>query len=408
MFAPKGETRKTVRKGKIVKNDFREIPITRPINPNTNRLEGDDTGYRNIPASPLDFENPDPMVVLEDDLAYPLYSIGYTPGLSAVYTRILVGPNKILVREPVARGLREANALLKPYGRALKVVDGWRPWWRQTPMWTGLRNEIVRSNGLYNRPLSIYDEVSVGMKTDEVCSYSRVVISDKFEIAKHDLIHGDRSEELAVAAQQFKQTPEEVATLYLTFLANLGQNDLEIDQDAVTAHGNGGAIDVWMVDTTTGRWVNLGVPYDYFPAPGTEISPSVMNFFDIPEVDWKVYAEAVRIDSTLQRYLHELGYAKVTKKVFHQAQSERRLLYRVMTQCGASYFSLGKEQGEPWHFQFGNERGGNQASVSGLEGSGNACHAILRGLSQAAWSNSVGHQLAVRDFGFSPIRNPST
>lgn len=385
-----------------MKHDLGQNPIVRDINPNTGRLEGDDTGYRNVPGSPLEFENPDPLVVLESDLAYPLYAIGRTPRLSAPYTPNLRSPAQVLVREPVARGLREANALLRPYHRAIKVVDGWRGWWTQRDMWAALQKEVLRKEGLLRRHLPIFEEVLVGMKTDDLCSYCTVVEDESFETAKQELLQGPKSEELAQASTQLALPPQKVAQLHLTFLANQGRNNLKIDPDAVTAHGNGGAIDLWMVNTDTGRWVNLGVPYDYFPAPGTRMSPSVMDYFDLPEVDWKVYAEAVAADPTLQLYLQELGYSRVTPQVFREAQRERRLLYGVMKKCGSTYFSLDRERGEPWHFQLGNERGGNQANIPGLAGSGNACHAILQGHPLAVWSNSVGHKLAARDFGFYP------
>lgn len=376
-----------------MKNPFSELPIVRDINPHTGLLEGDDSGYRKVPVTSLDSENPDPMVVLTEVATRPLYALGATPGLCTYYPTGLGGPSTVLVRAPIARGLIEADQILTAYNRKVLVVDGWRPWWVQAALWTYLRADIIKAEGLTDGELSIYDEVRIGCKADDVGSYCAVLENDEFQTAKEQLINGEQGEELAQAAEKLGKSIDDTATLFLTFGANLKRNGLSVQEDAVTAHGNGGAVDLWTIDATTGKFSNLGVPFDFVPRPGIAISPAVINYFDMPEITPEVYAAEVAQDPTLQRYLRELGYETATQEVFYEAQIERRILFHTMMQLGGSYFSLDKDLGEPWHFQLGNERGGNQA-LGALLGSGNGCHAKLKGIEEAVWSNSVGHKLA--------------
>jgi len=378
---------------------FSEQPIVRGTNPNTGLLEGDDSGYRKVPVSGLDNENPDPMVLVTEVATLPLYAQGAVKGLCVYYPEGLGGPDKVLVRAPVAKGLAQADVLLKPYGRKLLVVDGWRPWWVQAALWAYLRTEIIKAEGLTDGQLSIYDEVRLGCKADDVGSYCAVLENDEFQAAKAGFV-SEKDEEICEAAVKLGKSPDEVATLFLTFEANLKRNKLRVQEDAVTAHGNGGAVDVWTTDKD-GRFSNLGVPFDYVPPPNTDISPAVINYFEMVQPDH--YQAMVGRDPTLQKYLTELGVpinnGDVMRDTFYRAQRERRILFHTMMALGGTYFSLDKDLGEPWHFQLGNERGGNQAQVSGLEGSGNGCHAILKGIKSAVWSNAVGHKLAKQILG---------
>ncbi len=373
-----------------------DLPITRPINSFTSLLEGDDSGYRNVPTSVLEQSAPDPMVLVTETMTHPLYSRGATPGLCVHYPTGLPGaPDQVIVRAPVAHMLVEADLLLAPYDRRLVVVDGWRPYWVQRELWAYLRRQIMGALGLTSEAMSIYDELNVGIKADDVGSYCAVVENDTFHDVKQKLLTGSEAEELTSAAAQLSKSVDEAATLLLTFRANLGENNLSLQKDAVTAHGNGGSVDLWMIDTKTSRYVNLGVPFDYTARPGYQIaSPAVINYFDLENVTPEVYAGEVAADPILRRYLSELGVANVTPEIFREAQYERRLLFQAMEAVGATYFSLSTELGEPWHFNAPNSYGGKQANVAGLEGSGNGCHAILRGKREAVWSNKMGHQLA--------------
>ena len=90
--------------------------------------------------------------------------------------------------------------------------------------------------------------------------------------------------------------------------------------------------------------------------------------------------------------------ASITAEVMSSIRRERRILFHAMRDVGATYFSLGRDSGEPWHFNFGNERGGRQAAL--LPGAGNAGHSLLKnvrdpetGAWTAAWGNATAHRL---------------
>ncbi len=375
--------------------NFDKFAIVRPLNYFTGRLEGDDSGYRKVPVSPFDESNPDPMETLTTVATRPLYAVGATEGLCTYYPGGLGGPDQVLVRAPIARGLEEADRILATYERKLIVVDGWRPYLTQAALWRYLRREIVVAEGLQDSTLTIFDEVRIGMKADDVGSYCAAVENEEFGDAKTALIRGMQGSAVESAATKLRKSVDETATLYLTFMANLGMSALKLQEDAVTAHGNGGAVDLWMTDRSTGKYANLGVPFDYVPPPETDVSPAVINYFEMVEL--KHYQNMVARDPTLQKYLAYFGVrgiGDVTQRVFDEAQRERRVLFHTMMTLGGSYFSLDKDLGEPWHFQLGNERGGRQANETGLCGSGNGCHAILKGKAEAVWSNAVGHRLA--------------
>lgn len=375
--------------------EWGKTPIIRDTLEHTGRLDGDDSGYRDVEISLSDGENPDPMVIVTDVATRPLYAVGATPGLCVYYPGGIGGPDKVLVRKPVAEALVRVDQMLAPYNRKLLVVDGWRPWWVQAALWKYLRAQIIGALGLEDGNLSIQQEVEIGLKADDVGSYCALVQDQKFEIEMAYLMDR-RGNELSSATAALGKDVNTIATLYLTFEANLGRNELKIAEDAITAHGNGGSVDTWMLDND-GRYVNLGVPFDYVPCPGTQISPAVMNYFEM--VTPAEFREQVARDVVLQQYFAELGIAIVTDFVFAQARRERRILYHAMREVGASYFSLSTDLGEPWHFNVGNELGGNQFGI--LPGSGNGCHALLKnvrsaetGKPMAVWSNSVGHALA--------------
>jgi D-alanyl-D-alanine dipeptidase len=363
------------------------------------RLDGDDTGYRGVAISPLDVENPDPLVPIVDVATLPIYNVGKVNGLCEYYGRGLGGPATIFVRIPVLGALLEVDQLLIDHNRQLVVVDGWRPWWVQAALWRYLRGQIIRSRGLNPEDLTIAEELEVGLKADDVGSYCGLRQDDALIEAISRLVQSGQGEELAKAAVSLDITVYKATELFLTFKANMGEGSLKIEESAITAHGNGGAVDVWMRNTTTGKYVNLGVPFDYVPRPDVAVSPAVINYFDMDGINTAVYAEEVAQDPILRTYLRHLGITTVNDGVFTEAQEERRLLFHAMRSVGCSYFSLNTDLGEPWHFNVPNWYGGNQ--VAELPGSGNTCHALLAdvrdrttGQPMAVWSNEVAHRLA--------------
>src|SRR5205085_9589710 len=101
----------------------------------------------------------------------------------------------------------------------------------------------------------------------------------------------------------------------------------------------------------------------------------------------------------LKSYLSGFGIERVTEKNMEEMKTERRLLFHIMMSIGASYFSLSKANGECWHFNFGNERGGKQ--FDSLPYGGNAAHSLLKnirdtktGQIMASWTNQAGNEMA--------------
>lgn len=378
-----------------------EKAIERKILAHTGLLDGDDSGYRDVPIFQGDQEDPDPMVVLTEVDTLPVYARGSQTGLCTMYDGGLGAPDVTLVRKPLVEPLVRANEILKPYGRKILVVDGWRSYLTQMALWKYLRAEIIQNLGLKDGSLTLREELLVGIKADDVGSFVACVKDEKFAGAKVALMT-EKGDELAAASTEFGKPTEVLAELFLHFQTDLRRTKLTLEDSAVTAHGNGGAVDCWLLNTETGKPVNLGVGFDYFPPQQVMTlgpSPAVVNYFDMAKVNVEVFAAQVAADPHLQRYLSELGYDKVTSEVFAEAQRERRLLFHTMMEIGASYFSLLDDLGEPWHFNLGNLAGGKQAKM--LPGSGNGCHALLKdirhvetGERMAVWANDVAHRLA--------------
>lgn len=365
-----------------------EIPIVRDVNPLTGRLEGDDTGYRDVAVASEDLENPDPMVVLPQGVrGYSVYGLGGAPRVcSAYYAGGIGGLKEIFVREPVANGIVRVNARLRPYGRGLLVVDGFRSARTQAALWIDI---LTRIAGQDPRDLSLRELVVLGLKADDTGSYAPVVESEIF-LGAIEVILSEHEVEVAQTAIELGIEEREVARLYLTFQGNLGLVNFELNLKGNTAHGNGGAIDAFTYDLETGHPVNHGVPFDY---PGRI---SVIDFFE-NEGNLDVLREAIDADPVLAQHFVEFGGASVTPEIFRQIQRERRMLVNAMEDIGATYFSLGDEVGECWHFNLPNT-GGKQSGV--IPNSGNSCQAILvgakhalRGDVEANWSNEAGHNL---------------
>lgn len=371
--------------------EFTQKPIVRGINPHTGLPDGDDSGYRNVPVCPEDDQNPDPLVdVTKYGIkAVPVYAIGSVPGLCPFYNNGLGSQPKVLVRRPLA--LVEANQLLEPYNRELVALDGWRSVQVQALLWVYIRNQMMRGEGIKNPNLSIAEEIRIGLKADEVGSYAPVLQDDAYKLAAETLL-SERRDQIQQAIDLLHIPEAEVVNLYLTFRGNHGVDGLRLDTTALTAHGGGGAIDMYTISTRTGLFTNMGVPFDYVPPHGTQINAAVMDYFDMPQVDVKEYRRMVETDPVLQRYLRELGINEVTERVFREAQTERRIMFHTIEELHGSYYSLRIESGENWHAQFGNTRGGNQAHL--YPNSGNSCHARLKGLPVANWGNAAAHRMA--------------
>ncbi len=381
--------------------DFRTSPIHRPVLAHTGRLDGDDTGYRDVAVSPFDDTNPDLLVPVGmfGIMSLAVYAHGRTHGLTPYYGAGLGASPEVLVREPVAHGLWEVDAMLRQYKRRLIVLDGFRPASIQAALWRAVRQRIIDERGWQGRTLSVADELELGTLADDVGSYNKIVMDDAYQAAIKAINRDPRlTEQISEAVEKSggQSSFDQVLGTYVVFMANLGRIAIKLDKAAPTAHGSGGAIDVWMVNTETGQYVNLGCPFDYVPRTGVSTSPGVIDYFEL--IKPEEYRAEVENHAVLRQYLAELGITEVTEQVFREAQEERRILKHAFTACGGTYFSLNRNFGEPWHFQLGNERGGRQAKM--YHGAGNTCHSLLEnvrgcdGKFLAVWGNAAAHRMA--------------
>jgi D-alanyl-D-alanine dipeptidase len=251
---------------------------------------------------------------------------------------------------------------------------------------------LLAEAGLDAAGLSVGEIVTWGRRADDTASFCAVVADEAFAQALEALRAGPRWSEVEVAAAALEINAEAAAQELLVFEANLGVTPLRLDTSAPTAHGSGGAVDVFLVDRG-GRLVNLGVPFD------SASEAAEMSFFDRSTLPH--YQDLVAADPGLRVHLTELGVdpTRVTAADFEAIRAERRLLFHAMNAVGATFFSLGYAAGEPWHFNLSNEDGGKQAME--LPGAGNACQSLLRdvrdrvtGCWTAVWGNAAAHTLA--------------
>lgn len=369
--------------------NFREIPIVLGINPFTNLIDGDDTGYRKIAVSPLDAIDPDPLVFLYEHeiLELPVYHRGATSLICPYYPNGIGGYSNILVREPVLRGLVEADAILQGYKRKILTLDGFRHGYTQQELWKYHFRLGMRTSRIGLKTLTITQLVSLGMEADAIGSYCDVVRDEAFQAQHNVLLNGKYAEEFNTLAKKLNMDVREVVDLYLCFCTNLEPNGLTLNFNAPTAHGSGGAIDLWLIDLETDLPCFFGAPFDYMAPSHLSVSPVVLDYFDRPDVTVDTYYEALEADLVLRDHVFMHGFSGRVENAFRTAQEERRVLFHTMKALGGTVYN-----GEFFHYQYGNERGGKQKGD--FLGSGNACHAILTGKQEAVWGNSAAHSLA--------------
>jgi D-alanyl-D-alanine dipeptidase len=366
--------------------------LNKPIHPSpvsANRRAGDDSGYRNIHTSFLDNEDPDPLEVVPSKMSYPAYARGPLRGICLEYKGGLPKALPVnLLRAPALKAVREADALVRQStGCSILVLDGFRPAHVQAALWSYIRNQIMKKKHLRGR-LPLKTEIEIGILADNIGSYCKIQESNLFKSSAATLVHDPKhGPDLEAVAVKHSFTPYDAACLYLTFMANK-DGKFQLDWNAPTAHGSGGAADLWLL-LPDGTPANLGVPFDYASPAGTD-SPAEMDYFE-REGAADRYRNAVKEDPVLSQYLKEIGINEVNEEVFRDIQTNRRILFNAMMSVGATHYFA-----ESWHFNFGNERGGRQSGISNLKGSGNACHAILKGRDLAVWGNEAAHRLARR------------
>lgn len=371
-------------------DNWQNQPIVREVLRHTGRLDGDDTGYRDVAVHPGDEADPDPLVVLPTSLLrIPVYARGATPRITPLYEDGLGASPHIQVRAPVALALLEADEILVPFDRRLLVLDGFRPASVQARLWSWLFRRSLALAGLDVNDLAPRDWIAYGRAADDVGSYCACVEDAAFVEMVERCASDHRSELMDYGS------PEAVARELVTFQINYGLREGNLDTQANTAHGSGGAVDVILADKSSCVPMMMGVPFD-------STSPAaVMDWFE--RNDDVVLRRLVSQDEALSTYFADFGLTvnEIDDTLVDAVRQERRLLFHAMKSVGASFFSLGIDNGESWHFNLGNERGGNQASI--LHGAGNACHSLLRnivdpasGHIMAVWGNATAHKLAVQ------------
>lgn len=367
--------------------DLRDVPIGRPVLPHTGRLDGDDTGYRDVAVDPEDSERPDPLVPLPASLARcAVYAVGSPARVSPYYPSGLGASPLMLLRAPALAALLEADARLASRDRRVFVLDAWRSADVQAGLWAHVFSRLLAAERKNVEALSVADWLRLGRAADDTASFCRLLRDARVDDAVQALINR-HSAALAACGPDLQVC----ATELLTYKANWGSVHLPLDEQANTAHGSGGACDVILADADGPT--NIGVPFD-------STSPAaVVDWFEHAEADQ--YRDVVMRDPGIRAYLEAFAVAPadIDADLMARIRAERRLLFHAMNAVGASYFSLAEDQGEAWHFNFGNERGGRQADR--LRGAGNACHSMLRdirdpatGVWTAAWGNAAAHVMA--------------
>jgi D-alanyl-D-alanine dipeptidase len=297
--------------------------------------------------------------------------------------------DRLLLRAPALLAVEEANELLKPYNRELMISDGFRPIHRQAQMFCRVLERFTGSK-VYE-DLSLFEKISLGRKTNASILYVDIIKDAVYDEETYKIRQSSLWPEFVSLAEKFCISSDILLHEFLVYETNGGRRSLTLDTISNTAHGTGGAIDVWLIDRSTGRFVNRGIPSSY-----NNVS-AVMDYFE-----WatsKMFQQEVDENSRLKEYLHDFGIEKIDDKCMLAIREERRLLFHAMMTVGASYFSLGKTEGECWHFNFGNERGGHQYNI--LPNAGNPSHSLLKNIRDpkngqitAVWGNEVAHELA--------------
>ncbi len=367
--------------------NLREVPIVLENLAHTGKIDGDDSGYRDVAISPLDLENPDLLVEANSFITcYPVYYKGPEQKICPYYSGGIGGMGQLLVRKPVLGAMLDVNKILQPFGRQLLLLDAYRPAKIQARLW---RYQFYLKMGIgVDWTNNLTKSIICAQEADKIGSFVEPVKNDLYwiDFNWHKTDQGPTHQKVTEAAEALGISEEDVIHWIMVIIANDGDDLLVLDSQASTAHGSGGAIDVYMCGTSSGRPSCLGVPYDY---PG---AASRIDFCE-KEENIEELENSRRNDPMLRQYLLEHGIRKISADNFNSMRDERRLLFHAITEASGTFYVH-----ESWHFQFGNERGGNQRTE--LPGAGNTCHSLLKNVRDqsgnitAAWGNAAAHKLA--------------
>ncbi len=187
-----------------------------------------------------------------------------------------------------------------------------------------------------------------------------------------------------------KQFPRKTDDLIVIGAASLGLADLEVDDLYPAPHSTGMAADIELIETETGRLVNMGVPVDsqgictwfgfYDPVVTTMIEPELRKRGLLPlAARKKYYHDEVRRRREFQDHLVACGVdvleflrgKRYFTEVWNEICGNRRGFAAVCDMLGVHIYG-----GEWWHVEFDNRYGG---VLSDLLVSGGPPVAIYRG-----------------------------
>lgn len=373
--------------------NFREMPIVLKVLDHTGNVDGDDgyseklkMKYRDVKVCDADTKNPDPLVVINDEMrCMPIYSGGAARGITPYYGTGIGAPSTVLVRKPVLQCLRLANDQLRPFSRMLLVLDGWRPADVQVGVWGDVRSRRIEQLGLKGQELTVQQEVEIGDYADNIGSFCAVVKNEKFEAEVKKLEESDRWGQVMAASEALNKPILDVVELYLTFLANRGAIRLDLNNTVTTAHGNGGATDLFLIDFDA-KPVCLGVPFDF------DGEAARMDWFE-DEDNLDPFKKMIMDRPDLCEYLIECGVTRFNRDTFNRIRDERRMLYWACVSVGATIYV-----NEPWHFNWPCREGGKLAML--FPDAGNGCQSFLKNVRDpegqliAVWGNDTGNRLA--------------
>lgn len=384
--------------------NLRKAPIVLAVLAHTGKLTGDDgrgpllPGYRGFGFIPEDEENPDPLVSLDTEgfNTMPVYASGHNDArvTGGRYEGGIGGKSVVLLRKPAARALWKFQNILGEYGLSVLALDGYRPVEVQRQGFVYLVGEILtdRFPGKEYKDLTIEQQFEVGLAADDVFAYVNAVTNIKFEAEVAELFKRSSAALYQMALVSGKSA-RDIAEEIVTYHANLGIVDVDLDADAPMAHRGGGALDLFPLDLKTMAPALLGVPFDYPSPAGLTLTPSAMHFFEDKE-NWKIYQRVAKSDPLLKKYLELNGVKEVTDEVCEEVRGVRRILFHAAYATGWTHYI-----NECFHFNAPNT-GGNQETL--LPGGGNTCQSLLRNVRDVRtgeilgnWTPAVADRLSV-------------
>lgn len=387
---------------------YRNIPIVLQTLAHTGKPMGDDgkgallPGYRGFGFLVEDAIDPDPLVDLEKAGFHtlPVYADGHNDlrVTGGRYRGGIGGQPVVLLRRPGANALQVFRQHLNDSGFDLLALDGYRPVEVQRRGFAYLVREMMKSRfpGMKYQGLTVREQFAVGLAADDVFAYVNPKTNDWFHSSVKAFKISNRAELEAAARALPGKSVQDIAEEVVTYRANLGINNVELDADAPMAHRGGGALDLFPLDLATGEPALLGVPFDYPCPAGVELTPSALHFFE-DRANWAIYREIVARDPLLQEYLRQNSIITVTDGVCREIREIRRVLFHACYAAGWTHYI-----NECFHFNAPN-LGGKQEAL--LPGGGNTCQSLLRnvrdvrtGVITGNWSPAVADRLAAEFF----------